>query len=95
MNTVLFADEIPKFDITIKYLTGAWAYCIKYTDNTFEIEMNNSFPTKELFANVLGHEMVHIYQMTNGDSGNHNSLFYSFRDAFSENGYQLKRVYNE
>ena len=45
----------------------------------FILELCTHYKNKKEFIDTLGHEMVHLFQMTRGDSGNHNKLFYSYK----------------
>ena len=46
------------------------------------------------FLSVLGHEMVHMYQMeyVDGDSGLHNESFYQWKEKFTKHGLVLKAL---
>jgi len=56
----------------------------------YKLEMLPQYKTKKEFVDTLAHEMVHLYQMANlGDTGNHNTLFYSFRPKLKQFGLSL------
>ena len=56
----------------------------------YELHMLPYYDDKQEFANTLAHEMVHLYQMANqGDTGNHNALFYSYRNKLNRIGLDL------
>ena len=49
----------------------------------FVLEMMPKYKNKIEFLNTLSHEMVHLWQQTvKKDTGNHNKLFFSFRNKF-------------
>ena len=52
----------------------------------FHLEMLPYYRNKKEFVDTLAHEMVHLYQMVTGDTGNHNRLFYSYRPKFNRIG---------
>lgn len=56
----------------------------------YELHMLPAYEDKQEFANTLAHEMVHLHQMANeGDTGNHNALFYSYRSKLNKVGLDL------
>jgi len=56
----------------------------------YELHMLPTYEDKQEFANTLAHEMVHLHQMANeGDTGNHNALFYSYRSKLNKVGLDL------
>jgi len=55
-----------------------------------QLHMRPYYTNKKEFACTLAHEMVHLYQMVNeGDTGNHNALFYSYRTKLNRIGLDL------
>lgn len=56
----------------------------------YRLEMLPSYPDKKDFMDTLVHEMVHLFQMQNmGDSGNHNTMFWSFEPKVNFVGLRL------
>jgi|TARA_B110000967_G_C18568753_1_gene403795 hypothetical protein len=56
----------------------------------YQLHMIPYYKNKKDFACTLAHEMVHLYQMANeGDTGNHNQLFYSYRSKLNKIGLDL------
>jgi len=88
INGAVFDNQLPNFDKIIikKWLKQAMGQVCAYPDknpNRFELEMLKKYNTKRDFIETLAHEMIHLYQMgLKKDSGNHNSIFYSFRPRF-------------
>ena len=95
-NKALFKDELNPFnDVQIKRMNGCWGQCVEdYSvrkgTRFFCLEMQPAYENKKEFLTTLGHEMIHLWQQTiKKDTGNHNSLFYSFRPKFKKFGLSL------
>jgi hypothetical protein len=88
INRAVFNNELPNFDKIIikKWLKKAVGQVCAYPDRDpkrFELEMLRKYNTKKDFIETLAHEMIHLYQFAlKKDTGNHNSIFYSFRPRF-------------
>ena len=88
INRAVFNNELPNFDKIIikKWLKKAMGQVCAYPDRDpkrFELEMLRKYNTKKDFIETLAHEMIHLYQFAlKKDTGNHNSIFYSFRPRF-------------
>jgi len=88
INRAVFNNELPNFDKIIikKWLKKAVGQVCAYPDRDpkrFELEMLRKYNTKKEFIETLAHEMIHLYQFAlKKDTGNHNSIFYSFRPRF-------------
>jgi hypothetical protein len=88
-NKSLFKNELNPFnDVKIKRIVRGSGQCVEYISyrkgtNFFVLEMMPKYKNKMEFLNTLSHEMVHLYQQTiKKDTGNHNKLFFSFRNKF-------------
>jgi hypothetical protein len=57
----------------------------------FRIELLQKYETWKMFIETLGHEMVHLYQMTIDRDiySNHNANFYRWRNKFKQVGLKL------
>ena len=95
-NKALFKEQLNPFnDIQIKKMNGCWGQCVEdYSlrkgTKFFCLEMQKKYPNKKEFLTTLAHEMIHLWQQTiKKDTGNHNSLFYSFRPNFKKYGLSL------
>ena len=95
-NKAFFKDQLNPFnDIQLKKMNGCWGQCVEdYSlrkgTKFFCLEMQKDYPNKKEFLTTLGHEMIHLWQQTlKKDTGNHNSLFYSFRPKFKKFGLNL------
>ena len=55
----------------------------------YKLEMDKQYDNKKDFLETLAHEMVHLYQFLNNDTGNHNKLFYSFAPKLKYIGLKL------
>ena len=88
-NKSLFKNELNPFnDVKIKRIVRGSGQCVEYISyrkgtNFFVLEMMPKYKNKMEFLNTLAHEMVHLWQQTiKKDTGNHNKLFFSFRNKF-------------
>lgn len=96
INRQVFDNALMPFSkIVVKRIPLAWGY-VYYDDEIksppLELHMSMKLPNKPFFINILAHEMVHKWQLDiNGDTGNHNKHFYSWKQAFNENGLILTR----
>jgi len=97
INRCVFDNRLIPFSaIIIKRLRNIWAQ-VYYDDEIksppIELHLNIKFPNKFHFVTVLGHEMVHKWQLEiNLDTGSHNKHFYSWKQTFKENGLILTRT---
>lgn len=64
LNRVIFDKSLDRCDIRIKRLKKIWGQCIITPNGEFSLEFTSLFPSKRKFFEVLGHEMVHLYQLT-------------------------------
>ena len=90
-NKSLFKNVLNPFnDVKIKRIVRGSGQCIEYIShrkgtNFFVLEMMPKYKNKMEFLNTLSHEMVHLWQQTiKKDTGNHNKLFFSFRNKFKK-----------
>ena len=101
INKHVFDNKLSPFnDIKIKLIKDreyprVWGQVVindqvrKGTRN-FVLEMIPKYKNKQEFVDTLGHEMIHLFQMTNlGDTGNHNDMFYSFRPKLNAIGLDI------
>ena len=97
INRAVFDNRLPDFDKIIikKWLKQAMGQVCAYpyiNPTRFELEMLKKYKTKRDFIETLAHEMIHLYQMSvKNNSGNHNSMFYSFKPRFKFIGLALER----
>ena len=88
-NKSLFKNKLNPFnDVKIKRIVRGSGQCVEYISyrkgkNFFVLEMMPKYKNKMEFLNTLSHEMVHLWQQTiKKNTGNHNKLFFSFRNKF-------------
>ena len=88
-NKSLFKSKLNPFnDVMIKRIVGGSGQCVEYISyrkgtNSFVLEMMPKYKNKMEFLNTLSNEMVHLWQQTIiNDTGNHNKLFFSFKNKF-------------
>lgn len=65
-----------------------------YEDEEAYLVMNDIFPSKNLFLNVLAHEMIHACQYQQGQIVNHGKAFWEWRKKFRYNGLSLAIKYD-
>jgi len=98
INNEVFNGEVPYPHIVdIRNQKKTWGY-VKQVDvggtQVVGLFMLPTYPTLGAFLQILAHEMVHVWQlMVNGDTGNHNKHFYSWKEKFKEHNLNLKRCY--
>ena len=98
INTHVFHGKLAPFnEILIKDLARqncigqvvTWTWKRKGTQQLW-LEMLPSYKDKKEFVDTLAHECIHLYQMANqGDTGNHNDMFYSFRPKLNAIGLDI------
>jgi len=98
INNEVFNGVVPYPHIVdIRRQANTWGYVKEVEVNGVKVVglfMEPTYPTLGAFLQILAHEMVHIWQlMVNGDTGNHNKHFYSWRETFKEHNLDLKRCY--
>mgnify|MGYP006103727603 FL=1 len=88
-NKSLFKNALNSFNnVKIKRIVRGSGQCVEYISyrkgtNFFVLEMMPKYKNKMEFLNTLAHEMIHLWQQTiKKDTGNHNKLFFSFRNKF-------------
>ena len=88
INEEIFDGSLLNVSIVIRRLRGTWG---SYQNNT--IELTNWFPSKEIFLNVLAHEMIHVYQAQNEQPLGHGPSFWKWKKKFKSNGLFLSEKY--
>jgi|TARA_B110000037_G_scaffold51153_2_gene62849 hypothetical protein len=90
-NKSLFKNILNPFnDVKIKRIVRGSGQCVEIISyrkgtNFFVLEMMPKYKNKMEFLNTLSHEMVHLWQQTiKKDTGNHNKLFFSFKNKFKK-----------
>jgi len=98
INNEVFNGEVPYPHIVdIRDQKKTWGYVKQVEIGETQVVglfMLPTYPTLGAFLQILAHEMVHVWQlMVNGDTGNHNKHFYSWKEKFKEHNLNLKRCY--
>jgi len=95
-NKALFNGKLNPFnDVVIKNINQASGLCVgnySFRKGTcfFTLEVMPKYTNKKEFLNTLAHEMIHLWQQTiKKDTGNHNSLFFSYGSKFKRIGLKL------
>jgi len=96
LNYAIFNGRLDPIDrFSIRRIRDALAY-YEYDSETGETTMTfkPKFKNLKQFLDILGHEMVHHWQLTIGkDTGNHNAIFYKWKTKFNRMGLDLKVRY--
>ena len=95
LNNIIFKRGLPVFDsVTIRKMRSAVGQVI-ITDKEKKVEchleMNTNYKDFQTFLEVMGHEMVHLWQYTqlSDSTCNHNTEFYKWKRVFGQNGLRL------
>ena len=86
INDEVFGNRLVPVTLVVRRLRGIWGY---YREEPSELVVTDSFPSKNLFLNILAHEMVHAFQHQTGTIVNHGKSFWEWRKRFSRNGLLL------
>ena len=101
LNNIIFKRQLPPFDsIGIRRLRGAVGQVVfedqkkykrKKPPRECHLELHYVMKSFNTFLEVLGHEMVHLWQYSilGDDNCNHNIDFYKWRRVFGANGLKL------
>jgi len=97
LNYAIFNCKLSPIDkFSIRRIRDALAY-YEYDEKTDIAQMTfkPKFKNMKQILDILGHEMVHHYQITHqkNNSGNHNSHFYKWKSKFERMGLDLKVRY--
>ena len=96
LNYAIFNGRLDPIDrFSIRRIRDALAY-YEYDSETGETTMTfkPKFKNLKQILDILGHEMVHHWQLTIGkDTGNHNAIFYKWKTKFNRMGLDLKVRY--
>ena len=97
LNYAIFNGKLSSIDkFSIRRIRDAFAY-YEYNEETdiAQITFKPKFKNIKHFLDILGHEMVHHYQITHqqNNSGNHNSYFFRWKKKFERMGLDLKGTY--
>jgi hypothetical protein len=90
INVEVFNNALDPVQIEVRRLRGAWG---QYNDKSNTITLTNWFPSKEIFLNVLAHELIHAYQNAYGEPLGHGPSFWQWKKRFKNNGLYLSEKY--
>lgn len=104
LNQEIFNLRLRKFDsVDIRRRRNTWAYVIHfYKDDTInntietisiDLHLYDKYPSFKRFVEILGHEMVHAWQIQNGHIIKHNESFWGWKDKFQKKGLNLFEKY--
>jgi hypothetical protein len=93
INEAVFSHALPNFnEIHINDLDDVWAWFEHFGETeSHELQMHHTYDSKQLFLNVLAHEMVHLYQQINNQPLGHGKSFRRWERDFEENYLTLQR----
>ena len=93
INSVIFNNTLPPFHkIGIEELDEVWAWFEHFEDlNEHHLTLHHTYETKQVFINILAHEMVHMYQQINNQPVGHGPSFRQWRHMFENNFLTLQR----
>lgn len=106
LNELIFDSQLEPFShIDLHPWDKSWpgddfdtlAYCTYETDDkTFTIlAIVNRIDSDDLFLNVLGHEMVHLYELqVEKKPMSHGKRFFSWKEKFAKFGLDLHEEYD-
>lgn len=93
INQCIFKGALKKPTLLIERLDGFWGLCEGeiYTGKDRElntpvchrIRLNDTFPSRRMFIEVLAHEMVHQYQCEYLNRMDHGRTFWEWEQVFS------------
>lgn len=99
LNEQVFGNKLPEIsEIKVKRLKDTHAYynywrkCDKQPRNETSLDMNVVFESKKLFVEILGHEMIHHFQLVYDEPLGHGPTFWAWSDNFNLKGLTLHKV---
>lgn len=98
LNKEIFNNRLPPTGFDIRWRRKQWACFVSYANvDLCYIALNKRYPSKQMFVEVLAHEMVHFYQrLTYGYSFEewHGQSFFYWQDRFERKGLRLVVKYD-
>jgi len=99
LNECLFDGKLKKPYIIIKQMKDAWALCegdIYTGQDRFindpvchHIILNDTFPNRKFFLEVLAHEMIHQYQCEFQNRMDHGQTFWAWKNKLEKYNLRL------
>ena len=94
LNKEIFEDRLDSFrNMKVSRRHGCWGEVTAEQTRTSRfttLSMNHHFKSKKHFIEVLGHEMIHHYQLTvMNESMTHGETFFTWKDRFAKLGMSL------
>ena len=97
INREVFNNELYNFRCvsTYKYeKSGHWAICLGSTcvdkgEKFCNLKIAEEFPNRQIFLNILAHEIIHLYQWTVLGHMNHGPTFHEWANIFDERGIEI------
>lgn len=105
LNDCLFEGKLKKPYIIIRPMKDAWALCegdiytgqdrYNYDPVCHRIILNDRFPSRKFFIEVLAHEMIHQYQCEFQNRMDHGQTFWAWKDKFGRHKLRLFKSKSE
>lgn len=94
-NQAIFNEGLPRFH-QLKLIESKIPYygmCEITSDEEYVLELQEKFPNKKLFLEILIHEMIHLHDFLKYGKMSHGSKFLKWRKILNRFGLELKRLY--
>lgn len=99
LNDCLFGGNLKKPYIMIRNMRDAWALCegdvytggdrFDYDPVCHRIILNDQFPNRRFFLEVLAHEMIHQYQCEVQNRMDHGQTFWAWKSKLERHNLRL------
>jgi len=99
LNSCLFDNKLRKPNIIYRNMRDAWALCegdVYTGEDRFEhdpvchrIIINDRFPSRKFFLEVLAHEMIHQYQCEFQNRMDHGQTFWAWKNKLEKHNLRL------
>lgn len=94
-NQVIFKETLPRFHQLklIQLKVPYYGMCEVTSDQEYILELQEKFPNKKMFLEILIHEMIHLHDYIKYGKMSHGSNFLKWRKKLNRLGLELKRLY--
>lgn len=99
LNSCIFGNRLKKPHIIIRNMRDTWALCegdVYTGHDRFEndpvchrIIVNDRWPSRKFFVEVLAHEMIHQYQCDHQNRMDHGKTFWAWKETFEKYNLRL------
>jgi len=75
-------------------MKGALGICMFIRSrDALVVKLRPAFRDRELFINILAHEMIHVYEFTKYQRMTHGPKFFEWKPLFAQHGILLAKKY--